>query len=96
MNEHHKTEFAIVAAFLLIAWILVTPDAAKAYDYCRRDVTGHMTSCSFDTMEQCEATASGIGGDCFLDPLLREHRIGNASPRIYLRSRRHRVKTASH
>jgi hypothetical protein len=29
--------------------------AAHAYEYCRRDVTGHMSSCGFDTIEQCEA-----------------------------------------
>jgi hypothetical protein len=89
MDESHKKGFAIAAAFLLLSRILITPDAAKAYDYCRLDVTGHMTSCSFDTMEQCKETGSGIGGDCFRDPFLREHRISNASPRTYLLSRRH-------
>jgi len=95
MNESPNTGLAIAAAFLLPCWILITPDAAKAYDYCRLDVTGHMTSCSFNTMEQCEATGSGIGGDCFRDPFLREHRIGNASPRTYLRSRRLGMKTSN-
>ena len=38
------------------------------------DVTGHMTSCSFATMEQCQAMRFGLGGDCFRDPWLGYNR----------------------
>src|SRR5207248_8804201 len=41
---------------------------ANAGDFCRRDVTGHMTGCGFDNMAQCQAASSGLGGDCFADP----------------------------
>jgi hypothetical protein len=47
--------------------VIVTPQAS-AGEFCRRDVTGHMTGCGFDSIAQCQATASGIGGDCFRDP----------------------------
>jgi len=33
-----------------------------------------MTSCGFDTMEQCKAASAGIGGDCFRDPSLNNSR----------------------
>jgi len=47
---------------------MATP--ASAGEYCRTDVTSHMQSCSFDTMEQCQAMSSGRGGSCFRDPFL--------------------------
>ena len=43
---------------------------ASAGEYCRRDVTSQVVSCSFDSLEQCEWTSSGRGGDCFRDPSL--------------------------
>jgi len=54
------------SAFMSVA----APTRASAYEYCRKDVTSAVTSCSFDTMEQCKAMSSGRGGDCFRDPFL--------------------------
>ena len=48
------------------------PSAAKNYEYCRYDYISRMQSCSFDTMEQCLASASGRGGTCDRDPFLSE------------------------
>jgi Protein of unknown function (DUF3551) len=60
-----------VAAFVVAASVgALNLNRAEAGEYCRTDVTGHMTSCGFNTMEQCHAAASGIGGDCFRDPNL--------------------------
>jgi hypothetical protein len=58
---------AFVAAVILGA---VTTGSASAGEFCRQDVTGHMTSCGFSSMEQCQAASAGIGGDCFRDPSL--------------------------
>jgi hypothetical protein len=58
---------------------MTTPDASAA-EFCRQDVTGHMTSCSFTSIEQCKAASSGIGGDCFRDPFLSD---GNANAYAY-------------
>jgi len=63
----------VVAAALGTALGAFTPTAASAGDYCRTDVTGHMTSCSYTSLEQCQAMSQGIGGDCFRDP-----KLGNA------------------
>jgi hypothetical protein len=47
------------------------PAAAAQHEYCRRDITEYgALSCSFDTLAQCQATASGRGGDCLRDPSL--------------------------
>jgi Protein of unknown function (DUF3551) len=47
------------------------PAAAGSHEYCRRDITEYgALSCSFDTLAQCQAMASGRGGDCVRDPSL--------------------------
>jgi hypothetical protein len=56
----------------------LTTGSAIAGEYCRQDVTGHMTSCSYSSMEQCQAMSAGIGGDCFRDPNLGSSDAGNA------------------
>jgi len=70
-----KTLFKLgvpAATFVVAAFLgTMTASPASAGEYCRTDVTGHMTSCGFDTMAQCQAAASGIGGDCFRDPKLQ-------------------------
>jgi uncharacterized protein DUF3551 len=43
---------------------------ASAGEYCRKDVSSAMTSCSFSTLEQCQTMSGGRGGDCFRDPFL--------------------------
>jgi hypothetical protein len=60
---------ALVAA--LTFGVMNAPEA-RAAEFCRMDVTGHMTSCGFDSMAQCQAASSGIGGDCFRDPYLND------------------------
>ena len=67
---------AVVAA--LGATTLIAASSAEAGDYCRRDVTGHMLGCSFSSMEQCEATRYGLGGDCLRNPFLPDARSAYA------------------
>ena len=69
---------APVAAIIAIAALgAMSGNQASAAEFCRQDVTGHMTSCGFDTMEQCKAASAGIGGDCFRDPSLNAGRPAN-------------------
>jgi hypothetical protein len=58
---------AVAAAAIFGA---MTTGGATAGEFCRQDVTGHMTGCGYSSMEQCKATAAGVGGDCFRDPWL--------------------------
>jgi hypothetical protein len=60
---------ALVAA---MAFGAINLPAANAGEFCRTDVTGHMTGCGFDSMAQCQASSSGLGGDCFRDPWLKD------------------------
>ena len=73
------TKLGVPAATFVAAVILgaVTAGGASAGEFCRTDVTGHMTSCGFDTMQQCKDASSGIGGDCFRDPKLTASGSGN-------------------
>src|SRR5882762_6725576 len=73
MKEFLKATTAPAAALLAaIAFgAMIAPDASAA-EFCRTDVSGHMTSCSFTSMAQCQAASSGIGGDCFRDPYLND------------------------
>jgi hypothetical protein len=66
------TKLGVPAATFVAAVILgaITTGSASAGEFCRQDVTGHMTGCGYSTMEQCQAAAAGIGGDCFRDPNL--------------------------
>jgi hypothetical protein len=73
MKEFLKAATAPAAALLAAVAFgaMTTPDASAA-EFCRTDVSGHMTSCSYTSMEQCKASSSGIGGDCFRDPYLND------------------------
>jgi hypothetical protein len=85
---------SIVALSALALFANATP--ASAYEYCRRDVTGFMLGCSFDTLEQCYATSSGIGGYCQRDPFRRAaDAIASAPKSLYMSTRRHRANTSS-
>jgi hypothetical protein len=73
MKHFLKAATASVAALLaaIAVGAMMAPDASAA-EFCRRDVTGHMTSCGFDSMAQCQAASAGVGGDCFRDPFLND------------------------
>jgi hypothetical protein len=71
LKEFLKATTAPAAALLAaVALAAMTTSDASAAEFCRRDVTGHMTGCGFDSMAQCQAASAGIGGDCFRDPSL--------------------------
>ena len=67
------------AAFAVAAIVgAMGTTSATAGEFCRQDVTGHMTSCGYSSMAQCQAMSAGIGGDCFRDPNLGSSNPGNA------------------
>jgi hypothetical protein len=73
MKQLLKLRVAPATALLALAYVaMATPAAAAKYEFCRQDVTSGMRSCSFETMEQCQAMSSGRGGTCYRDPLLTD------------------------
>ena len=89
MKEFLKATTAPAAALLAaIAFAaMIAPDASAA-EFCRTDVSGHMTGCGFDSMAQCQAASAGIGGDCFRDPSLSDSKNAYAYHPESPRSRR--------
>ena len=78
MKEFLKAATPPAAALLAAIAFGAMTTPASAAEFCRTDVTGHMTSCSYTSMEQCKASSSGIGGDCFRDPYLNDSKNANA------------------
>ena len=73
MQQLFKLSAAPVAGLFAMALVAVaTPASAGPNEYCRQDVTSGMRSCSFATMEQCQAMSSGRGGSCYRDPFLTD------------------------
>jgi hypothetical protein len=73
--------FIAAPALLALAFIgMATPASAIESEYCRKDITSGMLSCSFSSLEQCQAMSSGRGGDCFRDPYL----TAPGNPRVAL------------
>jgi hypothetical protein len=89
MKEFLRGATAPAAALLaaIAVGAMLAPEASAA-EFCRRDVTGHMTSCGFDSMAQCQAMSAGIGGDCFRDPFLNDSKNAFAYHPKSSRSRR--------
>jgi uncharacterized protein DUF3551 len=72
MRQFLKTSAAPAALFALAYVAMAAPASAGPSEYCRQDVTSGMRSCSFETLEQCQAMSSGRGGTCYRDPLLTD------------------------
>jgi hypothetical protein len=73
MKQLLKMTAAPATALFALAFVaMATPAAAGPGEYCRQDVTSGMRSCSFETMEQCQAMSSGRGGTCYRDPFLTD------------------------
>jgi hypothetical protein len=71
MQQFFKLSAAPMAGLCAMVLVAVaTPASAGPNEYCRQDVTSGMRSCSFATMEQCQAMSSGRGGTCYRDPFL--------------------------
>jgi hypothetical protein len=54
---------------------LFAPATVVAGEYCIEDGYSFTRNCSFSSMEQCKAAASGIYAACLRDPFLRDDSI---------------------
>jgi hypothetical protein len=95
MKQILKTSIAPITALCALAFFtMATP--ASAGEYCRKDVTSAVVSCSFDTLAQCQDMSSGRGGDCYRDPFLADARsaLAYAPKALHSNARAHRAKAA--
>ena len=87
MKQLLKLSAAPITALSALAFVaMATP--ASAGEYCRKDVTSAVVSCSFDTLAQCQDMSSGRGGDCFRDPFLPATSSAYAYQPKHLRSKK--------
>jgi hypothetical protein len=77
MKPFLKMTAAPASAMLALAFVAMTTPAS-AGEYCRTDVSSHMLSCGFDTLEQCQVMSAGRGGSCDRDPFLPATTTSNA------------------
>lgn len=96
MREFLKTTTATAAvAAAAIAFGAMMASDASAGEFCRQDVTGHMTGCGYSSMEQCQAASSGVGGDCFRDPNLGNSASNNSGNALAYQPKSSRTRKGS-
>lgn len=71
MKSISKMMTASTAALSALALVAMAAPAAHAGEFCRTD-SSQMVSCSFSSLEQCQASASGRGGTCARDPYAKD------------------------
>jgi hypothetical protein len=58
---------ASAAALSTLAFVAIATPTAHAAEYCSTNTSG-MRGCGYSSMEQCQATISGLAGTCVRDP----------------------------
>jgi hypothetical protein len=98
MQRLFKLSTAPMAALWAMALVAIAAPAtpASAADYCRQDAISGMRSCSFATLEQCQAMSSGIGGTCYRDPFAPQAGASNAYAYAPLHGKRVTKPVAKH
>src|SRR5258708_39678989 len=87
MKQLLKLSAAPITALSALAFVaMATP--ASAGEYCRKDVTSAVVSCSFNTLAQCQDMSSAPGADCFPDPFLPATSSAYAYQPKHLRSKK--------
>jgi hypothetical protein len=84
---------ALAAAITLGA--VFAPSAVRAGEFCSLD-TDHVWGCGFSSMEQCEATVSGVNGVCSRNPFAKDESVATIDRNVYAYAPRpiHRAHTA--
>jgi hypothetical protein len=67
MKPISRTIVASAAALSTFAFVAIATPAAQAGEFCGTNTSG-MRGCGFSSLEQCQASASGVGFSCDRDP----------------------------
>jgi hypothetical protein len=79
-----------LGAFITAASIFGAAPARADYPFCRSKGAGgagYGTRCDFTTLEQCQATASGMGGSCIMNPYYVANSPANSNANASYRGR---------
>src|ERR1700674_4218294 len=66
-----RTIAASAAALSMFAFVTIAAPAAQAGEFCGTNTSG-MRGCGFTSLEQCQASASGVGFSCGRDPFFTD------------------------
>jgi len=72
---------ATFAVAIALGALFASP-TARAGEYCSLD-SDYTRDCGFSSIEQCEASRSGRGGDCMRDPFLKDNLTSNRDAYAY-------------
>jgi hypothetical protein len=68
-SAQEMTMKSLIFASAAILVLGAAPASAKTYQWCQRtQATGGNPQCSFTSFRQCQASISGVGGDCIRNP----------------------------
>jgi hypothetical protein len=67
MKSISRTIAASAAALSTFAFVAIASPAAQAGEFCGTNTSG-MRGCGFSSLEQCQASAAGVGFTCDRDP----------------------------
>ena len=95
MQHFFGLSAAPLAGLWAVALVAITTPAS-AGEYCGQDVISGMRSCSYATLEQCQAMSSGIGGTCYRDPFLPQAGASSAYAYAPLHGKRAAKPVANH
>jgi hypothetical protein len=82
---------ASAAALSTLVIVAVAAPTAQAGEYCSINTSG-MRGCGYTSLEQCQASTSGIGGTCVRDPYYSDTALAYQPKQTRSRSPRHPAK----
>jgi hypothetical protein len=71
----------LLTASALLILLGATPGMARPYPWCARTpLNGGSLECRYVTLQQCQATVYGLGGDCLQNPVIAFSQRPGPSP----------------
>jgi hypothetical protein len=90
MKPISKMMTASAAVLSTVAFVAMATPAAQAGEFCSVNTSG-MRGCGYSSLEQCQASTSGVGGTCMRDPY-----YNNASTALAYQPKQPRSRTVVH
>jgi hypothetical protein len=91
-----RSIIALAALVTMASAVQLTTPARAEIDYpvCRNNFGkgGNYRRCDFTTLAQCQATASGIGGTCTMNPFYAANSPANSNANASYRGRTRRLR----
>jgi hypothetical protein len=90
MKSISKMMTASAVALSAFAFVAMAAPAAYAGEFCNTNTSG-MRGCGYSSLEQCQASNAGVGGNCARDPY-----YNNASTALAYQPKQTHSRSALH